>query len=55
MEPVKDTELKAFFSYVVQVLDDLGIPYMIVGGFAVIVIATIYFAFWVKKFIRENR
>ena len=36
MESVKDTELKAFFSYVVQVLDDLGIPYMIVGGFAAI-------------------
>lgn len=36
MEPVRDTELRAFFSYVVQVLDDLGIPYMIVGGFAAI-------------------
>ena len=36
MEPVRDYELKAFFSYVVEVLENLGIPYMIVGGFAAI-------------------
>jgi hypothetical protein len=31
---VRDYELKAFFTYVVQVLERLGIPYMVVGGFA---------------------
>jgi hypothetical protein len=36
MEPVKDYELKAFFAYVVEVLERLGIPYMVVGGFAAI-------------------
>ena len=36
MEPVRDYELKAFFSYVVEVLENLGIPYMVVGGFAAI-------------------
>jgi hypothetical protein len=36
MEPVRDYELKAFFSYVIGVLERLGIPYMVVGGFAAI-------------------
>ena len=36
MEPVKDYELKAFFTYVIDVLERLGIPYMVVGGFAAI-------------------
>jgi hypothetical protein len=36
MEPVRDYELKAFFTYVVDVLERLGIPYMVVGGFAAI-------------------
>lgn len=34
MEPVRDYELKAFFTYVIAVLERLGIPYMVVGGFA---------------------
>lgn len=36
MERVKDYELKAFFSYVIAVLERLRIPYMVVGGFAAI-------------------
>jgi hypothetical protein len=36
MEPVRDYELKAFFTYVIEVLENLGIPYMVVGGFAAI-------------------
>ena len=36
MKPVQDYELKKFFAYVTQALDDLGIPYMVVGGFAAI-------------------
>lgn len=36
MEPVHDYELKAFFAYVVGVLERLDIPYMVVGGFAAI-------------------
>jgi hypothetical protein len=36
MEPVRDYELKAFFSYVIDVLERLEIPYMVVGGFAAI-------------------
>jgi hypothetical protein len=36
MEPVRDYELKAFFTYVVGVLERLSIPYMVVGGFAAI-------------------
>jgi len=36
MEPVRDYELKAFFTYVIKVLENLGIPYMVVGGFAAI-------------------
>lgn len=36
MEQVRDYELKAFFSYVIAVLERLGIPYMVVGGFAAI-------------------
>ena len=34
MEPVRDYELKAFFAHVIEVLERLGIPYMVVGGFA---------------------
>ncbi|MFQ5813896.1 MAG: hypothetical protein ACE5I2_12030 [Anaerolineae bacterium] len=36
MEPVRDYELKAFFTYVIDVLERLGIPYMVAGGFAAI-------------------
>jgi hypothetical protein len=36
MEPVRDYELRAFFTYVVEVLDRLRIPYMVVSGFAAI-------------------
>ena len=36
MSSVRDYELKDFFDYVIQVLDDLDIPYMVVGGFAAI-------------------
>jgi len=36
MEPVRDYELKGFFTYVIEVLERLGIPYMVVGGFAAI-------------------
>ena len=36
MEPVRDYELKAFFTYVINVLEMLDIPYMVVGGFAAI-------------------
>lgn len=36
MEQVQDYELKSFFSYVVQVLERLGVPYMVVGGFAAV-------------------
>lgn len=36
MEPVRDYELKAFFTYVIEVLEQLAIPYMVVGGFAAI-------------------
>jgi len=36
MEQVRDYELKAFFTYVIEVLEQLNIPYMVVGGFAVI-------------------
>ncbi len=36
MEPVRDYELSAFFTYVVEVLESLDIPYMVVGGFAAI-------------------
>jgi hypothetical protein len=34
VEPVRDYELRAFFTYVIAVLERLGIPYMVVGGFA---------------------
>jgi hypothetical protein len=37
MEPPRDYELKAFFSYAIEVLERLEIPYMVVGGFAAIV------------------
>jgi len=36
MEQVRDYELKAFFTYVIEVLERLGIPYMVVGGFAAV-------------------
>jgi hypothetical protein len=36
MEQVQDYELKAFFAYVINVLERLGVPYMVVGGFAAI-------------------
>ena len=36
MEHVQDYELKAFFTYVIDVLERLGTPYMVVGGFAAI-------------------
>jgi len=36
MEPVRDYELRVFFTRVVEVLEQLGIPYMVVGGFAAI-------------------
>jgi hypothetical protein len=36
MEAVRDYELKAFFTYVIDVLERLDIPYMVVGGFAAI-------------------
>jgi len=34
--PVSDYELKAFFTYVVEVFERFEIPYMVVGGFAAI-------------------
>jgi hypothetical protein len=34
MKPIRDYELKGFFTYVIEVLERLGIPYMVVGGFA---------------------
>ena len=36
MEPVRDYELRRFFAHVIEVLESLGIPYMVVGGFAAI-------------------
>jgi hypothetical protein len=36
MEHVRGYELKAFFSYVIEILERLEIPYMVVGGFAAI-------------------
>ena len=36
MEQVRDYELKAFLTHVIGVLERLGIPYMVVGGFAAI-------------------
>jgi hypothetical protein len=36
MERVRDYELRAFFTYVIEVLEQLDIPYMVVGGFAAI-------------------
>ena len=33
---MRDYELKAFFAYVIEVLERLEIPYMVVGGFAAI-------------------
>jgi hypothetical protein len=36
MEHMRDYELKAFFAYVIEVLERLEIPYMVVGGFAAI-------------------
>lgn len=36
MEPVRENELKAFFTYVIEALERLGVPYMVAGGFAAI-------------------
>jgi hypothetical protein len=36
VEQVRDYELKALFTYVINVLEQLDIPYMVVGGFAAI-------------------
>jgi len=36
MEHVRDYERKAFFTYIVDTLERLNIPYMVVGGFAAI-------------------
>ncbi len=36
MQPVNEYELRAFFAYVVGVLERLQIPYMVVGGFAAV-------------------
>ncbi|MCB0083429.1 MAG: hypothetical protein KDE47_20950 [Caldilineaceae bacterium] len=36
METVRSNELRAFFTYVVSVLEKFDISYMVVGGFAVI-------------------
>ena len=36
MEHVRENELKEFFTYVINVLERLNIPYMVVGGFAAI-------------------
>lgn len=36
MEPVRDYDLKSFFAYVTGVLERLGIPYMVAGGYAAI-------------------
>ena len=36
MEPPGEYELKAFFTHVVNVLERLKIPYMVVGGFAAV-------------------
>ena len=33
IKPVRDYELRTFFSYVVNVLERLNIPYMVMGGF----------------------
>jgi hypothetical protein len=35
-EPVQENELRAFCAYVVDVLERLDIPYMVIGGFAAI-------------------
>ena len=36
MESVRDDELRGFLTYVIDLLEHLRIPYMIVGGFAAI-------------------
>ncbi|MFN8491373.1 MAG: hypothetical protein U0350_27495 [Caldilineaceae bacterium] len=36
MSQVSDRELRSFFTYVIQVLEKIGIPYMVVGGFAAV-------------------
>jgi len=36
MKPVSQYDLRAFFTYVIDVLERLQIPYMVVGGFAAI-------------------
>jgi hypothetical protein len=35
-DPVRDDELRDFFRYVIELLERLGVPYMVVGGFAAI-------------------
>lgn len=35
-DTVQQNELRDFFKYVIDILDDLQIPYMVVGGFAAI-------------------
>ena len=36
MEPIRDYELRGFFSHVIGALERLDIPYMVVGGFAAV-------------------
>ena len=36
MSQVNDRELRTFFAYVIQVLEKIDIPYMVVGGFAAV-------------------
>jgi len=36
MNQVRDRELRDFFIYVIEVLENNDIPYMVVGGFAAI-------------------
>lgn len=36
MNPVRDYDLRDFFTYTIHVLETLNIPYMVVGGFAAI-------------------
>jgi hypothetical protein len=38
-EPVRDHELNAFFAYVVEVLESLEIPCMVVGGLAAMMVS----------------
>lgn len=36
MEPARENELRRFFTHVIEVLERLHVPYMVVGGFAAI-------------------